>query len=68
MEFREIAKELAVACLSHEHFAGGLRSVGADKAHAAATGENVGEFYNAILKALLKEASASSKGPTAHQF
>lgn len=68
MDNREIARELAVACLNHEHFAGGLRSVGADKAHAAATGENVGEFYNAIWKALQQEDLASSKGPTVHQF
>lgn len=68
MDNREIAKELAVACLGHEHVAAMFRPGSAQKADAAAAGEKVGEFYNAILKALLKEASASSKGPTVHQM
>jgi len=68
MDNREIAEELAVACLGHEVVAGMFRPARADKAEAEAAGEKVGEFYNAILKALLKEASASSKGPTVHQM
>jgi hypothetical protein len=66
MDNKEIAKELAVACLSHEKFAAFFQPHDIDKAHAA--GEKVGEFYNGIWKALQEEDLASSKGPTVHQF
>ena len=67
MDNREIAKELAVACLSHETFSVYFRPQGTEKNHAVAAGEKVGEFCNAIWKTLLQETSGSSKGPTAHQ-
>ncbi len=68
MDNREIAKELAVACLGHDVVAGMFRPASADKANSAAAGERVGEFYNAIWKTLEQESLASAKGPTAHQF
>jgi hypothetical protein len=59
MDTREIAKELAVACLSHAHFAATFRPVPTVKYKSA--GERVGEFYNGIWKELQKELSDSSK-------
>jgi len=61
MEFKEIAKELAVACLGHPDVAVYFRCESADVRSAKVAGERLGEFYNAILKALLKDISASSK-------
>ena len=52
MDTREIAKELAVACLSHAHFAATFRPVPTVKYKNA--GERVGEFYNGIWKTLQK--------------
>ncbi len=57
MDIREIAKELAVACLSHENVVAYLRPRGTEKNHAAEAGERVGEFYNAIWRALRQESS-----------
>ena len=59
MDTREIAEELAVACLSHAHFAATFRPVPTVKYRNA--GERVGEFYNGIWKALRKEISDSSE-------
>jgi hypothetical protein len=59
MDTREIAKELAVACLSHAHFAATFRPLAAVKYKDA--GERVGQFYNGICKALQKEISDSSE-------
>ena len=55
-EIREIAKELAAACLSKEGFAAYFRPAGKTKADAVTAGERVGEFYNAILKILEEQA------------
>ena len=68
MDNKEIAKELAVAFLSHENLAAHFRPQGAKKPDAVEAGEKVGEFYNAIWKALQQESLASAKGPTVHQF
>jgi len=68
MDNREIAKELAVACLNHDDFATYFRPEGTEEAHAVAAGKSVGEFYNAIWKALQHESLASTKGPIAHQM
>jgi hypothetical protein len=59
MDIREIAKELAIACLSHAHFAATFRPVPTVDYNEA--GESVGEFYNGIWKALRKEISDSSE-------
>ncbi|MGD2064974.1 MAG: hypothetical protein PVI95_00790 [Dehalococcoidia bacterium] len=59
MDTREIAKELAIACLSHAHFAATFRPVPTVDYKDA--GESVGEFYNGIWKALQKQVSASSE-------
>jgi len=59
MDTREIAKELAIACLSHAHFAATFRPVPTVDYRDA--GERVGEFYNGIWKALKKEISDSSE-------
>jgi len=59
MDTREIAKELAIACLSHAHFAATFRPVPTVDYKEA--GERVGEFYNGIWKALRKEVSDSSE-------
>ena len=67
MDTREIAMELAVACLGHDKFAVHFEPPSTKKADATDAGERVGEFYNAIWKALLKELSASSKESTVHQ-
>ena len=67
MDNREIAMELAVACLGHDKFALHFEPPSTKKTDATEAGEKVGEFYNAIWKALQQEASASAKGPTAHQ-
>ena len=61
MDNREIAEELAVACLSHENFAMFFRPQSTEKTHAGPAGEKVGEVYNAILKALHEAMLASSK-------
>jgi hypothetical protein len=55
MDTREIPKELAIACLSHTHFAATFRPV--PTVNYKDTGERVGEFYNGILKAVQKEIS-----------
>ena len=57
----EIAKELAVACLSHHDVAMYFKAGSFDKDKAKEAGERLGEFYNAILKALEQKASASTK-------
>ena len=59
MDTREIAKELAIACLSHAHFAATFRPVPTVEYKDA--GERVGEFYNGIWKAIRKEISDSSE-------
>jgi len=59
MDTREIAKELAIACLSHAHFAATFRPVPTVEYKDA--GERVGEFYNGIWKVLQKEFSDSSE-------
>ena len=59
MDTREIAKELAIACLGHAHFAATFRPVPTVDYKEA--GERVGEFYNGIWKALRKEVSDSSE-------
>ena len=59
MDTREIAKELAIARLSHAHFAATFRPVPTVDYKEAR--ESVGEFYNGILKALRKEISDSSE-------
>ena len=59
MDTREIAKELAIACLSHAHFAATFRPVPTVDYRDA--GERVGEFYNGVWKALQKELSDSSE-------
>ena len=59
MDTREIAKELAIACLSHAHFAATFRPVPTVDYKEA--GERVGEFCNGIWKALRKEVSDSSE-------
>jgi hypothetical protein len=59
MDTREIAKELAIACLSHAHFTATFRPVPTVDYKEA--GESVGEFYNGIWKALRKEISDSSE-------
>ena len=59
MDTKEFAKELAVACLSHAHFAATFRPVPTVKYKDA--GESVGEFYNGIWKTLQKELSDSSE-------
>ena len=61
MTIEEIAKELAVACLSHRDVAASFGGGGAGKGGAAEAGEKVGAFYNAIWKALRQEPSASTK-------
>lgn len=61
MDNREIAKELAVAFLSHENLVANFRPQGPQKASAVEAGEKVGEFYNAILKALHQAMLAESK-------
>ena len=66
-EIREIAEELATVCLSNEVFVSPFRPSGKTKADAVTAGERVGEFYNAILKALEQKAS-DSPGPKVHQF
>jgi hypothetical protein len=58
MDTREIAKELAVACLNHAHFAATFRPVPTVKYKDA--GERVGEFYNGIWKMLQKELPSTS--------
>jgi|GEM_PF-6647120 len=50
MDTREIAKELAIACLSHAHFAATFRPVPAVEYEDV--GERVGGFHNSIAKAL----------------
>jgi hypothetical protein len=59
MDTRDIAKELAVACLSHAHFAATFRPVPTVEYKDA--GERVGEFYNGIRKALQRELPDSSE-------
>ena len=59
MDTREIAKELAVACLNHAHFAATFRPVPTVEYKDA--GERVGEFYNGIWKTLRKELADSSE-------
>lgn len=61
MEINEIAKELAVACLSHRDVAALFVVKAASKPDAAAAGERLGEFYNTIYKTVLTAFSASSK-------
>jgi len=68
MDNREIAMELTVACLGHDKFALHFEPPSTKKADATDAGERVGEFYNAIWKALKQELEASSKGPKVHQF
>ena len=51
MTDKEIAKELAIACLNHASFATWVRPTTEGNSYATA-GERIGEFYNAILKAL----------------
>jgi hypothetical protein len=67
MTREEIAKELAVACLGHDKFVAHFDPEGNKKPDARDAGERVGEFYNAILKALEEKAS-SAPGPKVHQF
>ena len=56
MESREIAKELAVACLSHEAFVNMITTPPADlpkqPMDAQHLGKQVGEFYHAIQQAM----------------
>jgi len=66
MDNREIAKELAVAFLSHENLVAAFRPKSTNKADATEAGERIGELYNAIWRALQQESLASAKGPTAH--
>ena len=68
MDNKEIAKELAVACLSHDKFALLFEPQSTKKPDAAEAGERVGEFYNTILKALEEEQVKSAKPPQVHQF
>jgi len=65
---KQIAKELAIACLSQANVAAYFAPTGREKAHATAAGEKVGEFYNAIWKTLEQESQASAKAPTVHEF
>jgi len=67
MTIEEIAKELAVVCFSHDKFVAHFDPEGYKKPDAKDAGERVGEFYNAILKALEEKASSAS-GPKVHQF
>jgi predicted transcriptional regulator YdeE len=66
MGIDEIAKELAVACLSHDRFAAKLEPQNYEVADAKASGEKVGEFYNAIYRTLLQERTKES--PKSHSF
>jgi hypothetical protein len=56
MESREIAKELAVACLSHQSFVDMLAVPPVDlpkqPMDAQHLGKQVGEFYHAIQQAM----------------
>ena len=60
MDIREIAKELAVACLSHRDVAVLVSPRSTDAAQAKDAGQRLGEFYNSIYETLLKQALASS--------
>jgi len=57
---QEIAKELAIACLNHASFATWFRPTTEGSSYATA-GERIGEFYNAISRALREETSDSSE-------
>jgi len=59
MDTRGIAKELAIACLGHAHFAATFRPVPTVDYEDA--GGSAGEFYNGIWKALQKEILHSSE-------
>jgi hypothetical protein len=59
MDTREIAKELAIACLSHAHFAATFRPIPTVDYEDA--GGSAGEFYNGIWEALQKEILDSSE-------
>jgi len=61
MDIVGIAKELAVACLSHQDVAKYLGPGSTSEEAAKKAGERLGAFYNAILKALEQEASSSTK-------
>ena len=62
---KEIAKELAVACLSHANLAAYFGPGSTKEPDATDAGKRVGAFYNAIFKAL-QEESAGQK-PKAFQ-
>jgi hypothetical protein len=66
MNIDEIAKELAVACLSHDKFAAHFEAVGNKEADAKDAGERVGQFYNAIYRTLLQERTKES--PKSYSF
>lgn len=61
MDARQIANELMIACLSHEHHSAYFRPQGTEKTHAVIEGERVRECYDPIWKALAQELSASNK-------
>jgi Ca2+/H+ antiporter len=61
MEIKEIAKELAVACLSQRDAPAHFVVKTATEADAAESGERLGAFYNAIYRTVLKAFSSSSQ-------
>ena len=57
-ELKDIAQQLAIACLSNERFVEGAFPTPGDTPvvdRATVKGEKVGEFYIGILKTLQKE-------------
>jgi hypothetical protein len=64
MSIDEIAKELAVACLSHDKFAMHFEPQSHSKLDAQDAGVRVGAFYASLYKTVLGAFSASSESTT----